>query len=48
MAELEKKSGTLKPEEVPTPRCGYGVDPSTITKGTLTGNSRVGNKARGM
>lgn len=47
MAEL-KKDTTLTADEAPTPRCGYGVDPESITKGDLHQNSKYGGKGRGM
>jgi len=48
MAELEKRSGTITPDEEPTPRHGRGVDPESITKGNLNENSKYGGKSRGM
>jgi len=35
MAELEKKSGTITPQEDCIPRHGRGVDPSSIKKGSI-------------
>jgi len=35
MAELEKKSGTIKPQEDCIPRHGRGVDPNSIKKGSI-------------
>jgi len=38
MAELEKKSGTIKPQEDCIPRHGRGVDPNSIKKGSIHEN----------
>ena len=47
MAEL-KKDTTLTAAEIPVPKCNYGVDPESVTKGDLHGNSKFGGKSRGM
>lgn len=48
MTELEKKSGTITPSEEPVPRHNKGIDPETVTKGDLHGNSKYFGKSRGM
>ena len=48
MAELEKRSGTILPNEDCIPRHNKGVDPATITKGDLHQNSKYGGKSRGL
>jgi len=35
MAELEKRSGIIKPSEEPSPRHGKSVDPNSIKKGSI-------------